>query len=597
MQHPEDHLRGLLARVRRGRLSRRGFVARLTALGVGAPLAQLMLANAGLAQAPSPAPAYKPTKRGGGGTVRVLMWQGPTLLNPHFATGAKDMDGCCLFYEPLFRYDAEGNPVPVLAAEIPSRANGGIAADGRSTTWKLKRGVTWHDGKPFSADDVVFNFRYAMDPATAAVSSSNFERVKAVEKVDAHTVRFVFEGPSPIWERGGNVLVVPRHVFEPYIGGRSREAPANLKPVGTGPYRFVEFKPGDLLRGELHPAYHQANKPHFDAIEVKGGGDPTSAARAVLQTGEYDYAWNLQMEDEVLKRLEAGGKGRVVFSTSGNVEFVLLQFADPATELEGERAHPKSRHPVLQDKAVRQALGLLLDRKAMESFVFGRTGVASANFIVNPPRLTSPNTRAEHSIDKANAVLEAAGWKKGADGIREKGGRKLRFVFQTSINPVRQKVQQVWKQACARAGIDLELKGVQAAVFFSSDVGNPDTANKFWADLQMLGIAGRGPDPILLMLRFASWEIASKANKWQGRNVSRWANDEYDRLFKASEGELDPIKRAALLIQMNDLICNEYAVLPVAYRPLVTGLARRLVAMPSGWDTRLADIADWYREA
>ena len=583
----------LVDRVRRGTLTRRGFAARLGAFGIAAPLAQLLLADAGFAQ--QAATPYKPTKRGGGGALRILMWQGPTLLNPHFATGAKDMDGSALFYEGLMRYDIDGTPVPLLAAEIPTRANGGIAADGRSVTWKLKKGVTWHDGKPFGADDVVFNFRYAMDPATAAVSSSNYERVKAVEKVDALTVRFVFESPTPAWERGGNSQLIPKHLFEPYIGGKSREAPANLKPVGTGPYRFVEFKPGDLLRGELNPNYHQALKPHFDTVEIKGGGDPTSAARAVLQTGEYDFAWNLQMEDEVLKRLEAGGKGRADFAVSGNVEFVLLQFADPWNEVEGERAHLKSRHPVLNDPAVREALALLMDRKAMQDFVFGRTGIASANFIINPERFNSPNTKSEFNIAKAESVLEAAGWKKGAGGIREKGGQKLKLLFQTSINPVRQKVQQVWKQACAKAGIELELKGVTAAVFFSSDVANPDTANKFWADLEMLGIAGRSPDPILLLLRFVSWEVATKANKWQGRNVSRWVNAEFDKLYNAAEAELDPAKRVAMLIRMNDMLCNENIVIPIAYRPLVSGVAKNLVAPVSGWDTRLAHIADWYR--
>jgi peptide/nickel transport system substrate-binding protein len=586
-------IESLVERVRRGTLSRRGFVCRLAACGIAAPLAQLLLADAGLAQAPST--PYKPTKRGGGGALRILMWQGPTLLNPHFATGAKDVDGASLFYEALIRYDIDGSPIPLLVAEIPTRANGGVAADGRSVTWKLKAGVTWHDGKPFTADDVVFNWRYAMDPGTAAVSSSNYERVKWVEKLDPLTVRVVFEAPTPAWDRGANVQLVPRHVFEPYIGGKSREAPANLKPVGTGPYRFVDFKPGDLLRGELSPTYHQASKPHFDTIEVKGGGDPTSAARAVLQTGEYDFAWNLQVEDEVLKRLEAGGKGRVDFAPSGSVEFVLLNFADPWNEVDGERAHLKSRHPVLNDATVRQALNLLVDRKGMQDFVFGRTGVATTNFINNPTLYNSPNTRSEFNIAKAEGVLEAAGWKRGADGLREKGGKKLKFLFQTSINPVRQKVQQVWKQACAKAGIELELKGVTAAVYFSSDVANPDTATKFWADLEMLGISGRAPDPILLMLRFVSWEVSTKANKWQSRNVSRWVNAEYDQLYKAAESELDPAKRVALLIRMNDLLCNDNVVIPIAYRPLVSGVAKNLVAPVSGWDTRLAHIADWYR--
>ncbi len=584
----------LLARVRAGRLPRRAFVAQLAAWGVAAPLAQMLLAHEGLAQ---PAAAtYKPTKRGGGGMLKLLMWQGPTLLNPHFATGAKDADGCCLFYETLFRFNTQGDPVGLLAAEVPTRANGGIAADGKTVTWKLKRGVLWHDGKPFTADDVVFNWQYAVDPATAAVSSSGYEGVKAVEKVDAHTVRVVFEKPSPAWERGGQVSLVPKHIFGPYTGEKSRDAPANLKPVGTGPYRFVEFKPGDLLRGELNPSYHQPNKPHFDSVEIKGGGDPTSAARAVLQTGEYDFAWNLQVEDEVLKRLEASGKGRVAFSDSGAVEFILFQFADPLAEVDGERASPKSRHPLLSDPAVRQALNLLADRKGMQDYVFGRTGIATPNFINNPARYNSTASKAEFNIDKANAVLDAAGWKRGSDGLREKGGRKLKLLFQTSTNPVRQKVQAIFKQACAKAGIEIELKSVTAAVFFSSDVGNPDTANKFWADLQMLGITGRPPDPALLMLRFVSWEISSKANKWQGRNVSRWSNAEFDKLFNDAETELDPLKRVALIVRMNDLLNTHNALIPIAYRPIVSGLASKLVAPVSGWDARLAEIADWYRE-
>jgi peptide/nickel transport system substrate-binding protein len=596
MNDPQEaRLRSLLARVRDGSLPRRRFIAQLAAWGVAAPLAQMLLAHEGLAQ--PTANTYKPTKRGGGGTLKLLMWQGPTLLNPHFATGAKDADGCCLFYEPLFRFNTQGDPIPLLAAEIPTRANGGVAADGKTVTWKLKKGVLWQDGKPFTADDVVFNWQYAVDPATAATSSSGYEGVKAVEKIDTHTVRVVFEKPSPAWERGGQVAMLPKHVFAPYSGDKSRDAPANLKPIGTGPYRFVEFKPGDLLRGELNPGYHQPNKPHFDSIEIKGGGDPTSAARAVLQTGEYDFAWNLQVEDEVLKRLEAGGKGRVAFSDSGAVEFVLFQFADPVAEVDGERASPKSRHPLLSDPAVRQALNLLADRKGMQDYVFGRTGIATANFINNPARYNSTATKAEFNIDKANAVLEAAGWKRGTDGLREKGGRKLKLLFQTSTNPVRQKVQAIFKQACAKAGIELELKSVTAAVFFSSDVGNPDTANKFWADLQMLGITGRPPDPALLMLRFVTWEISSKANKWQGRNASRWSNPEFDKLFNDAETELDPLKRVALIVRMNDLLNTHNALIPIAYRPIVSGLARKLVAPVPGWDARLAEIADWYRES
>ena len=256
---------------------------------------------------------------------------------------------------------------------------------------------------------------------------------------------------------------------------KSREAPANLKPVGTGPYRFVDFKPGDLVRGEINPHYHETNRPHFDAIEMKGGGDAVSAARAVLQTGEFDYAWNMQVEDEVLKRLEQGGKGRAIFAAGSAVEHVLCNFADPWTEVDGERSSAKTKHPILTDAAVREALNLLVDRGSIQEFVYGRGGVATRNYLNSPARFCSPNTKWEFNVDKANQVLEAAGWKRGKDGVRTREGRPLKFVFQTSINAPRQKCQQIIKAACQKAGIDLELKSVTPAIFFSSDVANPDT--------------------------------------------------------------------------------------------------------------------------
>jgi peptide/nickel transport system substrate-binding protein len=525
------------------------------------------------------------------------MWQGPTLLNPHFATGAKDLDAARLFYEPLFRWDAQAQAVPMLAAQMPSRANGGLSEDGRSAIWTLKKGVQWHDGQPFTSDDVVFNWQYATDPATAGISSADYSGVKAIEKIDTHTVRMVFNGPTPDWTRCARVLLIPRHVFAPYTGSRSREAPANLQPVGTGPYKPVDFKPGDLLRAQLNPLYHQPAKPFFDSVELKGGGDPASAARAVLQTGEYDHAWNLQVEDELLVRMERNGKGRVELLETGNVEYLLLNMADPWSERDGERAHPASRHPVLSDAAVRQALGLLLDRQSAQQFIFGRTGRATANLINSPALYDSTGTRSEFSVAKAVAVLEAAGWKPGSDGVRQKAGRRLKLVFQTSTTPVRQKVQQLLKQSCAKAGIELELMSVTAAVFFSSDVGNPDTAAKFWADLQLLGTAARTPDPGGLLRFFLTREISSKANKWQGLNRARYSNPAFDALFDASETELDPQRRAELVVRMNDIVCKDNVVLPLMHRRNTHAVAHKLVAPMSGWDGVYSGIADWYRQA
>jgi len=595
----EHELRGLIDRVKAGGMSRRAFVQRMLAAGLAAPLATQLLAHGGVAMAQSKAPPYKPTKRGGGGLLKVLWWQGPTLLNPHFATGTKDQDGSRLFYEPLASWDADGNLRPILAEVIPDREDGTLAADGKSVIWKLKKGVSWHDGKPFTADDCVFTWEYARDPATAAVSSGSYKDV-VVEKIDDYTVVVKFAAPTPFWADtfvSAFGCIIPKHLFADYTGAKSREAPTNLAPVGTGPYKFKDFKPGDLVAGTINTDYHRENRPFFDAIEMKGGGDAVSAARAVLQTGEYDFAWNLQVEDEILLRLEKDGKGRVVFNRGGAIEHLQLNTTDPWTEVDGERSSIKTRHPTLSDPAVRQALALLVDKDSVEKFISGRTGFATPNFIYNPERFASKATKYEFNVDKANEMLDKAGWKKGADGVREKDGKKLTFVYQTSINQPRQKTQAIVKQACQKAGIDIEIKTVTASVFFSSDTSNPDTYPKFYCDLQMYNNGPTAPDPAVFLRQFLSSEVATKANKWQGRNVTRWQNTEYDDTHKAAEVELDPVKRAALLIKLNELAVGNQVVIPIVARPGVAALKHKLVAELSGWDNNTWGLASWYLEA
>jgi len=422
----ERELRALVDRVKAGTLSRRRFVRMMVGLGLTAPMAAQMLASAGVVEAQAKW-TFNPTKRGGGGLVKTLWWQAPTLLNPHFANGTKDQDACRIFYEPLASYDPDGNVIPVLAAETPSLQNGGVAKDGMSVTWKLKKNVVWHDGKPFTADDVVFNWEYVMDPATAAVTIGPYRDVVRIDKLDSHTVKIVFKSPAPFWAApfcgAATGVIIPKHLFQAYKGDKSREAPNNLKPVGTGPYKFVDFKPGDIVRGEINPNYHVPNRPFFDQVEMKGGGDAVGAARAVIQTGEYDFAWNLQVEDEILKRLEQGGKGHADIVPGGNIEHIQVNTTDPWTEVDGERASAKTKHPILSDPAVRQALNLLVDRGSIQEEIYGRTGIATANFLNAPSRFVSKNTKWEFNVEKANQILEAAGCKRGSDGVRAKMAR------------------------------------------------------------------------------------------------------------------------------------------------------------------------------
>ena len=592
----ETEIRGMVADVKEGKLSRRDFVNRMLAVGVTAPMSWHILDFHGVAQAQS-LPRYTPTKAGGGGPLKILLWQAPTLLNPHFAIGTKDQEASRVFYEPLAGWDTDGNLVPILAAEIPSREKGTVSADGLSVTWKLKPGVKWHDGKPLTADDLIFTWQYAGDPATAATTIGTYQNIK-VDKVDDLTVKITFPQPTPFWADayvGAAGMVLPKHVFEQFKGAASRDAPANLKPVGTGPYKFVDFKPGDMLRGERNTEYHIANQPFFDTLEVKGGGDAVSAARAVIQTGEFAYACNMPVEDEILLRMERGGRGKAIPVASGNIEFIMLNVTDPWTEVDGERSSVKTKHPTLTDPAVRQAINLLIDRDSVEKFIYGRGGKATANFVNAPAKFTSPNMKYEFNVDKANKILDDAGWVRGSDGIRAKDGKKLKFVYQTSINAPRQKTQAIIKQAAQRAGIDLELKSVTASVFFSSDVANPDTYSKFYCDMQMYTTTMLQPDPERFLLQLVSWEIANKENKWQGRNITRFTSKEADDAFKEAQNSLDPARRAALFIRMNDIFCSENILLPVLARTRMAASSNRLTPTLSGWDLDLWLLNAWFR--
>ncbi|MBV8456248.1 MAG: peptide ABC transporter substrate-binding protein [Acetobacteraceae bacterium] len=587
----------MIGRVRDGRLSRRGFIRRMAVLGLTAPMANQLLATGGVAMAETPAFDYAPKKRGGGGTLKLLWWEAPTLLNPNFAVGTKDQDGSRLFYEPLAAWDNDGNLKPVLAAEIPSRQNGSLAADGKSVVWKLKQGVKWHDGHPFTADDCVFTWQYASDPQTAAVTAGSYQNIK-VENIDSYTIRILFPDPRPFWADAftANNCIIPQHLFAPYTGAKSRSAPWNLKPVGTGPYRFKSFTPGDIVQGVINTDYHQPNRPFFDAVDMKGGGDATSAARAILETGEYDYAWNLQVEDELLRRMVAAGKGRLMMTAGSDIEDIQVNFTDPNKEIDGQRSSIKTKNSTLSDPVVRKALSLLVDRKGVQQFIYGETGTTTSNFINGPARFVSHDTKWEYNIQKAIDLLESNGWKKGSDGIRQKNGVRLSWLFQTSINQPRQETQQVIKQACHKAGIEVRLKAVLSSVFFSSDTGNDDTYPKFYADLQMYTTNPPEPDPGWWMQAFLSTEVSQKENKWQGRNITRWRNPEYDKIWNETTTELDPVKRATMFIKLNDMIIDHVVVIPLIFRKRVGAGVNELHAPLSGWDNDTWDLPDWYMQ-
>ncbi len=540
-----------------------------------------------------------PTKRAGGGTLKLLQWQAATILNPHLSSGTKDDLVCTIVYEPLIRVDNDGNFIPFLAESIPSLDNKLLAADAKSVSWKLKSGLKWSDGQPVTAADYVFTWEYVNDPKTAATTQAYFENVAKVEATDDLTIKFTFTETKPDWYRPGQVQLLPKHIFEKDKGEGARTSPNNLKPVGTGPYKVLEFKPGDTVTYDINPNYREANKPFFDRVEIKGGGDAPSAARAVLQTGDYDYAWNLQIDDALIKQLEAGGKGVPEFNNGGGIERIFINFTDPNSEVDGERSSLKSKHPFFTDLKIRQAFAFAIDRKAIIDGIYGRGGAIGINMLEDPPIFQSKNPKNTPVFDiaKASALLEEVGWKKGASGYREKDGKVLSVVFLTTVNAVRQKTQQIVKDGWEKAGIKTELRAVDSGVFFSSDVGNPDTSGKMYVDTQMYTTSA-GIDPQFHMRRWTTTgaKLSQKEGKWSGGNDGRYVNPDYDKLWDAAKTELDTTKRANLFIQMNDILIQDVCMIPLVNRKSTQGRGKNLQnTLYSQWAGDYWNIANWVR--
>ncbi|WP_035985210.1 peptide ABC transporter substrate-binding protein [Leptolyngbya sp. KIOST-1] len=534
-------------------------------------------------------------------TLRLLYWQAPTILNPHFSSGFKDSEASRITLEPLASFDADGNMVLFLAAEEPTLDNGGVSADGTSVTWKLKEGITWSDGTPFTAQDVAFTYEFIVNPEVATVNAGTYELVESVEALDDTTVQITFKEPNPAWYlvfTGTEGMVLPQHMFADYNGANGREAPANTMPVGTGPYRVTSFTPGDVIIYEANPNYRDADQLAFSRVELKGGGDATSAARAVLQTGDVDYANNLQVEAAILNQLEAAGQGQVVANFGSLVERIIFNFTDPnQATAAGETSSVEFPHPMFSDRMVRQAINLAIDRDTIATQLYGPTGQPTTNFLVAPGPFASENTSYDYDPEAAAELLDAAGWvDSNNNGTRDKDGQEMRIVFQTSVNPVRQKTQEIVKQSLEQIGIGVELKSIDASVFFSSDPASRDTLDRFSADLQMFATGNTNPDPGSYLQTYTCDEIAQKANNWSKSNYARYCNPAFDALWQQAAATLDPEDRQSLFIQMNDLLINEAAVMPIVHRADVSGVSNRLTGISlTPWDLSTWNIADWQR--
>ncbi|OAN72953.1 peptide ABC transporter [Rhodobacteraceae bacterium EhC02] len=542
-------------------------------------------------------------ERGADGHVNIIYWQAPSILNPYLSGGTKDLESSSMIIEPLGRYDENGAMVPFLAQEIPTLENGGVSADLTSITWKLKPGLVWSDGTPVTANDVKFSADYCMHPEGGCAQAAKFDGVSSIDVIDDLTVKVTFTDskPNPYGPfMGAQSPIIQAAQFADCLGAKAPECTeANFNPIGTGPFRVTEFRPNDVISLEANPNYRDPAKPAFATMTFKGGGDATAAGRAVLETGEFDYAWNLQLAPEVIQQMAKGGKGTTIAAFGSLVERIMVNMTNPSASLpEGERSTAKHPHPFLTDPAVRKALSMAIDRELLVEIGYGQAGRPTCNLVPAPALYASDNTDClVQDLAGANALLDEAGWVRGADGIRAKDGVRLSLLYQTSTNAVRQDFQALIKQWWEEIGIETELRNLSASVFFGGDPGSPDTFQKFYADVEMYANNFDGTDPEAYLAAQTCDKAPRPETQWQGENITRFCDPAYDALVAelSRTGELE--KRGEIARKLNDMVTKDAnVIIPLVDRGRVSAHSNTLGGVVLNvWDSELWNVADWHR--
>ena len=559
----------------------------------------LMGAVASLAFAPA---AF--AERGADGHVSVLYWQAPSILNPYLSSGTKDVETASLILEGLAGFNEKGEVIARLAEDVPTVENGGITADLTQITWKLKPGLLWSDGSPVTSADAKFTYEYCTHPEGGCAQAARYEGISSIETPDDLTIVINFAAPKPNPYTafvGGTSPILQAAQFANCLGAAASScSDQNFMPIGTGPFMVTDFKVNDVVELVANPNYRDPAKPAFATMTIKGGGDAGAAARAVLETGEFDYAWNTQINPEQQAQMSAAGKGVLLNGFGTLVERIEMNMTDPSPDLaEGERSTTKHPHPFLSDIRVRKALSMAIDRQILVDIGYGSAGRPTCNLVPAPEMFASDNTDClTQDIEGAKALLEEAGWTDtDGDGVRDKDGMKLRVLYQTSTNPVRQDFQAVIKDWWAEIGVETELKNIDASVYFGGDAGSPDTFQKFYADVEMYANNFDGTDPEPYLAQYLCNKIPGPDNQWQGENINRFCDPAYDALVDELSKTADMAKRGEIAKKLNDMLTKDsYVVVALVDRGRLSAASNTIGGVVlNTWDTELWNAQDWFR--
>ena len=550
-----------------------------------------------------------------GGNLLILQWQAPSQANSLLSSGTKDLLAGSLVLEPLVDFAPSGDAVARLVTEVPTVANGGIPEDFTSITYNLIPDVVWSDGSPFTSADVVFSYEFCLDEATGC-SAQPDPNIDSVEALDDLTVRVNFIDPQPfpfVIFSGYTSPIISQAQFGECIGAAASGCTEqNFGPLGTGPYTITELRAEDTVLYTYNPNYRGLadGKPYFDSVELKGGGDAEASARSVLEIGEADYGWNLQVAPEILLPMEEAGNGTIVTSFTANVEHINLNGANNRADafrseyLEdcevGATPFACNENPFFfRNTVLHDAMSMAIDRDSIVAVGYGPAGSPTCN-IWPVGSENSPNNDAVCQYDPAaaNAMLDDAGWvDTDGDGIRNNPdtGDNLSFSYVTSTNAVRQSTQAIIKENWDAIGIETDMRNEDASLFFDGTCASDACIWKFFEDIQMFTNGAINSYAAGYLSGWLIRELPTEAKAWGGSNLSRLYEPEFDDLWAtAASTPLDDPGQDGLIHQLNDAIV-EWNIIPLVHRGNVSAISNRIGGFgePNGWSSEYWNIADW----
>ena len=514
------------------------------------------------------------------GTATITFVQEPDSLSPLYTTMFFSAITRDFWLKGLWSFDNNNNPVPEIAAEIPSADNGGVSADGKTLTIKLRDDVTWSDGTPLTADDFVFTYQMIMSEKNVAQTRYPYEDyVASVEAKDKTTLVINFKEPFAPWLATMFLYVLPKHVLQPVFDadGTLDNAEWNRAPtVGAGPFVFSEWESGSHLIFVANPKWVKV--PKLEKVFVRIVPDDAAQEAAIL-AGDTDVG--VFLSSDQIEKLEADGKVDVVAVASGYDEGWFLN------------VNPETAHPAMLDVNVRKAIALATDRfTIVKDLLVEEVNPVSVTFWDGTAPYGDPSLKPyAYDPEQAKQLLDQAGWTDtNGDGTRDKDGVELKLRYITNQRQLRVDMQAVVQQQWAAVGISAELVNYSSDVYWNGyNDGGPQAQGLY--DIAQYSSVGFFPDPELSDNWLCS-EISSADNP-DGANWQGYCNPQLDGLLKQQATTLDRDERIKVYYQIEKIMYDEVIYVGIWKDPDLWSVNKRVQGAKLSGATPFWNAHEW----